>query len=446
MSSKIADIRQSYVDGRFVTGDGEPLAVENPYTEEVIAEVETLSLAQMEEAVLAARRAFDGGGWSGLRREERIDAVIALGEYLAGRSEELGATLTAEAGSTTSMLGAQVGMPVAHLRAACEIYRTMSDVEHTPRPLSEVILGNRVTASMMRYEPIGVVAAIAAYNFPLQTPLWKFVPALLTGSTVIVRPSPLTPIATLALGEAAEAVGLPAGVLNVVVEGGVEGGQLLSSHPAVDCVSFTGSTAVGRSIMAQASPTVKRVMLELGGKSVQLYLDDAIERAPMGCATVFAAHSGQACVAPTRMLVPEDRKAEVLEKAAGVAGHVQGRRPDRPLHHGRSASSRPPSASAASATSPPRSTPAPPWWRAASDPPTSPAGTSSSRPCSTCPTTRTRRRRTRSSGRWSACSATATSTTRSRSPTIRSSVCRARCSVATSRWQRTSPSGSAPAR
>ena len=182
-----------------------------------------------------------------------------------------------------------------------------------------MILGNRVTASMMRYEPIGVVAAIAAYNFPLQTPLWKFVPALLTGSTVIVRPSPLTPIATLALGEAAEAVGLPAGVLNVVVEGGVEGGQLLSSHPAVDCVSFTGSTAVGRSIMAQASPTVKRVMLELGGKSVQLYLDDAIERAPMGCATVFAAHSGQACVAPTRMLVPEDRKAEVLEKAAGVA-------------------------------------------------------------------------------------------------------------------------------
>jgi aldehyde dehydrogenase (NAD+) len=176
-----------------------------------------------------------------------------------------------------------------------------------------------VTASMMRYEPIGVVSAIAAYNFPLQTPLWKFVPALLTGSTVIVRPSPLTPIATLVIGEAAEAAGLPAGVLNVVVEGGVEGAQLMSSHPAVDCVSFTGSTTVGRLIMAQAAPTVKRVLLELGGKSVQLYLADAVDRAPMGCASVFAAHSGQACVAPTRMLVPEDRKAQVLEKAAGVA-------------------------------------------------------------------------------------------------------------------------------
>jgi acyl-CoA reductase-like NAD-dependent aldehyde dehydrogenase len=94
---------------------------------------------------------------------------------------------------------------------------------------------------------------------------------------------------------------------------------LLSSHPGVDCVSFTGSTAVGRAIMAQAAPTVKRVLLELGGKSVQLYLDDAVERAPMGCATVFAAHSGQACVAPTRMLVPEARKAEVLEQAVAVA-------------------------------------------------------------------------------------------------------------------------------
>jgi acyl-CoA reductase-like NAD-dependent aldehyde dehydrogenase len=323
MAVKIADIRQSYVDGRFVSGEGLALAVENPATEEQIAEIETLSLGQMEEAVLAARRAFDRGGWSGLRREERIDAVLALGEYLAGRSEDLGATLTAEAGATASMIGTQVGMPLAHLRAACEIYRTMPDIEYTNRPLTEVMLGNRVSASVMRYEPLGVVSAIAAYNFPLQTPLWKFVPALLTGSTVIARPSPLTPIATLVIGEAADAIGLPDGVLNVVVEGGVEGGQLLSSHPAVDCVSFTGSTTVGKAIMAQAAPTVKRVLLELGGKSVQLYLPDAIERAPMGCASVFAAHSGQACVAPTRMLVPEDRKAEVLEQTKGVAAMLK---------------------------------------------------------------------------------------------------------------------------
>jgi acyl-CoA reductase-like NAD-dependent aldehyde dehydrogenase len=183
---------------------------------------------------------------------------------------------------------------------------------------------------MMRYEPVGVVSAIAAYNFPMQTPLWKYVPALLAGNTVIVRPSPLTPVATLVLGEAAEAVGLPPGVLNVVVEAGVEGGQLLSSHPAVDCVSFTGSTTVGRLIAAQAAPTVKRVHLELGGKSAQVYLPDAVERAPMGVMGVFAAHSGQACVAPTRMLVPEDRKAEVLQQLAATAARLPVGDPSEP--------------------------------------------------------------------------------------------------------------------
>jgi len=323
MSTKIVDIRRSYVDGRFVVGEGPALAVENPATEEIVAEVETLSLGQMESAVLAARRAFDSGEWSGLKPEERIEKVLALGDYLAGRSEELQATLTAEAGATTAMIGSQVAMPLAQLRDACEIYRSLPNTEYTPRPLREVIGGNRVTASLMRYEPIGVVTAIAAYNFPLVTPLWKFVPGLLTGNTVIVRPSPLTPIATLVLGEAAAAVGLPPGVLNVVVEGGIEGSQLLSSHPAVDCVSFTGSTTVGKLILSQAADTVKRVLLELGGKSVQLYLPDAVERAPLGCLGVFAAHSGQACVAPTRMLVPEDQKAEVLEKAAGVVGSLK---------------------------------------------------------------------------------------------------------------------------
>jgi acyl-CoA reductase-like NAD-dependent aldehyde dehydrogenase len=330
MSAKIADIRQSYVGGRFVRGDGPPLAVENPATEEVIAEVETLSLAQVEDAVLAARRAFDTSDWSGTRRDERVDKVLALGEYLRGRADEIAATLTAEAGSTQAMRGAQVTMPLDHLRAACELYGTLPETEHTPRPLGEAIGANRVTASVMRYEPIGVVSAIAAYNFPLYTPLWKFVPALLAGNSVIIRPNPLTPITTLIIGEAAEAVGIPPGVLNVVVEGGVEGGQLLSSHPAVDCVSFTGSTGVGKAIMAQAAPTLKRVLLELGGKSVQLYLPDAADRAPMGCTGVFAAHSGQACVAPTRMLVPEERKPEIVEKTAGIAALLKVGDPNDP--------------------------------------------------------------------------------------------------------------------
>jgi acyl-CoA reductase-like NAD-dependent aldehyde dehydrogenase len=323
MTSKIVDIRQSYVDGRFVPGEGQELVVDNPYTEEVIATFAGLSLSQMEEAVDAARRAFDSGVWSGLRREERVEAIRAMADYLEGRFDELAATLTAEAGATPTMIRtAQLSTPIEHMRSACDIYMSLPEEEHTPRPLSDVIAANRVAASVMCYEPIGVVTCISAYNFPIWTASWKFIPALLTGNTVILRPSPLTPISTLALGEAAEAIGMPPGVFNVVVEAGIEGGELLTSHPAVDCVSFTGSTTVGKAIQRQAADTIKRVILELGGKSVQIYLDEAVERAAMGCTGVFAAHAGQACVAPTRMLVPEDKKAEVLERIAGIAGHL----------------------------------------------------------------------------------------------------------------------------
>jgi aldehyde dehydrogenase (NAD+) len=130
---------------------------------------------------------------------------------------------------------------------------------------------------------------------------------------VILRPSPLTPISSLAFGAAAEAAGLPAGVLSVVVESGSAGAEILTSDPAVDMVSFTGSTAVGRQILAQAAPTVKKVALELGGKSAQIYLPDAVGRAGAGAAAVVAMTAGQACVAATRMIVPQAQKDEVLE-------------------------------------------------------------------------------------------------------------------------------------
>jgi acyl-CoA reductase-like NAD-dependent aldehyde dehydrogenase len=167
-----------------------------------------------------------------------------------------------------------------------------------------------------------VVAAITPYNAAIVMAFQKLIPALMAGNSVILRPSPLTPISSLVFGSAAEAAGLPPGVLSVVVERGSEGAELLSSHPAVDMVSFTGSTAVGKTILAQAAPTVKRVALELGGKSAQIYLPDAVERAPGGAVAVVAATAGQACVAATRMLVPRDRKDEVLDAVGAAYGSV----------------------------------------------------------------------------------------------------------------------------
>ena len=204
-------------------------------------------------------------------------------------------------------------MALDHIRDCADLYLSMPEYEHNPLPYDKLFPAG---TSFRRYEPVGVVSAISAYNYPFFLNVWKVVPALLTGNTTVLRPSPFTPLSALVFGEAAEAIGLPHGVLNVVVEDGLEGGLLMTTHAAVDQVTFTGSTTVGRAIMGQAAGTLKRVMLELGGKSVQLYLPDSVDRAGAGAANVFMAHAGQACAAPTRVLVPEDRKAEVVESAA----------------------------------------------------------------------------------------------------------------------------------
>jgi acyl-CoA reductase-like NAD-dependent aldehyde dehydrogenase len=163
-----------------------------------------------------------------------------------------------------------------------------------------------------------VVSAITPYNAAVLMAFQKLVPALMAGNTVILRPSPLTPISSLIFGAAADAAGLPPGVLSVVVEAGATGAEMLTTDPAVDMVSFTGSTTVGKQILAQAAGTVKHVALELGGKSAQIYLPDAVERAANGAMMVVAMTAGQACVAATRMVVPRDTKDDVLDAVSGA--------------------------------------------------------------------------------------------------------------------------------
>jgi acyl-CoA reductase-like NAD-dependent aldehyde dehydrogenase len=203
-------------------------------------------------------------------------------------------------------------MPIADLFELLDIYASLPAETFNPWPVERLVRPDTVTLSANVYEPAGVVAAISAFNYPFLGPLWKAIPALLTGNTVVLRPSPLTPVSAIWLADAADAVGLPAGVLNVVTEVGSAGAEVVTRHPYVDQVTFTGSTVVGRKVMEQAAPTVKRLALELGGKSVQLYLADATEQVPDNVTSVFTNHAGQACVAATRVLVPETVKDEVI--------------------------------------------------------------------------------------------------------------------------------------
>jgi aldehyde dehydrogenase (NAD+) len=168
-----------------------------------------------------------------------------------------------------------------------------------------------------------VVAGIAAYNFPFYTALWKVLPAMVAGNTVVLRPSPLTPLSAMVFADAAQEADLPPGVLNVVVEAGTQGGQLLTTDPAVDMVAFTGSSDVGVRIAMQAAPTMKRVQLELGGKSAQIFLPDSVDRASTAAVIVCLSHAGQGCALGTRIFIPQERKAETLKAMAAAMSRIR---------------------------------------------------------------------------------------------------------------------------
>jgi acyl-CoA reductase-like NAD-dependent aldehyde dehydrogenase len=231
--------------------------------------------------------------------KERAAVLLRLADELAAQRDDLTALIVAETGCPRPWAeAAQVDLAIESLREYAAIAVELSEWEYNEVPLRGHFAGPAAMRLSVRcWEPIGVVAAMTPYIFPLHTSVTKIAPALLAGCTVLLRPSPLAPLGVLALAGAAERAGLPPGVLSVLAEDGIEGGQLLCEHPAVDAVSFTGSTTVGRTIAAQAATTVKRVVLELGGKSAQLYLDDALSdgahRAVAGAMAVWTNHAGQ---------------------------------------------------------------------------------------------------------------------------------------------------------
>lgn len=314
--------RRSFVAGQWVQGD-KAFSVENPADESIVTELRATPLDEVRRAIGEARRSFDEGVWASRPARERAQVVHTLLDYLESVHDPLVATMVAEAGQPVLFAEmAQYAAGIALSRNTIDLFLSLAEEEANPVPLDELVRG-RVATSIRRYEPVGVVAAITPYNGAIIMAFQKLVPALMAGNSVILRPSPLTPLSSLVFGSAAEAAGLPPGVLSVVVEEGAQGAELLTSDPRVDMVSFTGSTVVGRQILAQAARTVKRVALELGGKSAQIYLPDALHRVPQGAAQVIAMTAGQACVSATRMLVPQEQKDSALEAAAAAYGALK---------------------------------------------------------------------------------------------------------------------------
>jgi aldehyde dehydrogenase (NAD+) len=310
-----------YIDGRFVGGEGAAFVVENPSDQSIVAKLVGQSAAQVDAAIGAARTSFDDGRWSGLSNQQRAAAIVRFGEALRSHADRLKDLAITEAGCPvgSSVMNAQVHAPLRMTDEIVDLFLNLPEFSDNPVPLSERIgPTGACVQSLTRHAPLGVVSAISAYNVPFYTAYWKVIPALIAGNSVVLRPNPLTPLSAMIFAEAAAEAGLPDGVLNVVLEGGLEGARALTEDPRVDMVSFTGSCGVGIQVAQQAAATLKRTVLELGGKSAQIFLPDAVERAAMQAMVVSIAHAGQGCALGTRLFVPQERKAEVLEAAAAL--------------------------------------------------------------------------------------------------------------------------------
>jgi len=278
----------------------------NASTEAVMGRIPEGDAADVAAAVAAARRAFDG--WAATPVADRAAFLKKIQEGLKARSEDIARTIAGE-----------VGMPLK-LSTMIQAGSPIGTFGMYSRMLGDFAFEEKVGHSLVLREPIGVVAAITPWNYPLHQIAAKVAPALAAGCTVVLKPSEVAPLNAFILAEVIDAAGLPAGVFNLVTGTGPVVGEAMVTHPDVDMVSFTGSTRAGKRVSELASQTVKRVALELGGKSAAVILDDAdFAAAVRGTVNACFLNSGQTCTAHTRMLVPESRYAEAAKLAVEAA-------------------------------------------------------------------------------------------------------------------------------
>lgn len=293
------------IDGKLQQGKGKVIEVINPATEQVIERLSSATPGQLDEAVAAASKSFIQ--WRQTTLQERQQLLSRLVARIKEEADGLAELLVAEQGKP--LQGANLELTLAEMFGS---YFAES------APANEILVDDEVQKVAVMRKPLGVVAAIMPWNYPFVQALYKLMPALLMGNTIILKPSPMTPLTTLKLGELANEV-FPAGVVNVLVDDNSLG-PLITSHPGIARVSFTGSTATGRKIMASGASTRKRLTLELGGNDAAIVLDDADpgEVAPGIFATAFL-NSGQVCAALKRLYVHSSIYDEVCEEVARLA-------------------------------------------------------------------------------------------------------------------------------
>ena len=305
--SELSEHDSNFIGGSWVqSSSGERIPVEDPSTAEVIASVPNSDTRDVEMAVAAAADALER--WSGAASSDRARLLFALADALAARQEELARLICVDVGTVYRTAKAiQAALPVTDLRTCAALLETFEFEE-------------RIGNSRVFREPIGVVAAITPWNYPLHQMTAKIAPALAAGCTLVLKPSEVAPLSAYALGHAAEQVELPPGVLNIVFGTGPQAGECLVDHPNVEMISFTGSPRAGRRVGELAARTIKRVVLELGGKSANVILPgaDLKTAVKVGVANAFL-NQGQTCSAWTRMLAPADSYEECAQLAATFA-------------------------------------------------------------------------------------------------------------------------------
>lgn len=302
-ASRVRAYDKVYIGGSWVASTGTGiLEVINSTTEEVMGRIPDGTAQDVDIAVAAARNAFEV--WSQTGIEERAGYLSKLAAKLAERKEEIAMVIAQEVGMPLPLAtSVQAGMPAAMMSSYAKL-------------LTEYQFEEKIGNSVVVKEPVGVVGCITPWNFPLHQVVCKVAPALAAGCTVVLKPSEVAPLTAFILAEIVDEVGLPAGVFNLVSGLGATVGEAIAAHPDIDMVSFTGSTRAGRRISELAAQTIKRVTLELGGKSANVILDDAdFEKAVRSGVGNCYFNSGQTCSAWTRMLVPKNR----IEEATRIA-------------------------------------------------------------------------------------------------------------------------------